>query len=235
MARSRLSRRMVEKSKKNLLLSILGIIIVTLAIFKFGIPLIINLSVFLSGLRNNQEQSLRHDPSFISPPIVNSLPEATSSATVVISGVASKDQTIELYINDDLINKTQTEENGSFSFEEKIKPGENTIKVKAIVEKKESEFSNPLTISFKSAPPSLNISSPSDGQSFSKDQNTVDVKGTTDTDVKITVNGFWAITYNNGSFSYSLPLQNGENKIKIVATDIAGNSIEKELRVTYSP
>ena len=226
---------MEQKTRKNLLLSILGIILVLLLVFKFGLPLLINLSLFLSGSKGSLEQSESKISSFIAPPILNPFPQATSSANIIISGVASENQTIDLYINDDLIDKTKTKEDGRFSFDTIVKPGENIIKTKAVVKNKESEFSQPLTVSFKSAPPSLTLSSPSDGQSFSKDQNTVDVNGATDTDVKITVNGFWAITDNDGSFSYILPLQNGENKIKIIATDIAGNKTEKEIKVTYNP
>jgi len=225
---------MEQKTKKNLLLSILGIILVLLLVFKFGLPFLINLSLFLSGSKANQEQSENNNPSFIAVPILNSSPLATASANIIISGVASKDQTINLYINGSLIDKTKTKENGSFSFEETIKPGENTIKAKAVMGDKESEFSEAITIVFKSAPPSLNVSSPSNGQSF-KDQDTVYIQGTTDPDVKITVNGFWAITDSQGLFSYRLPLQNGENKIKIVATDIAGNRKELEIKVTYYP
>ena len=116
-----------------------------------------------------------------------------------------------------------------------IKPGENNIVAKTVVDNKESDPSNTITTILKSAPPSLNLFSPSDNQSFSKDQNMTEVKGTTDPDVKVTVNGLWAITDSNGNFEYSLPLQNGENTIKISATDLAGNKTEKEVKVTYSP
>lgn len=234
MARSRLSRRMEQKTKKNLLLNVLGIILAMLLIFKFGIPLLINLSTFLSGSKGSLGQSESKDPSFVAPPILNSFPQATSSARITISGVASKDQKISLYINSNLIDQTKTAEDGSFSFEPTLKSGENTIRAKAIAENKESGFSEPLSIIFKSAPPSLNVNGPADGQSFGKDQNIADVHGTTDPDVKITVNGFWAITDSDGSFSYRLPLQNGENKIKVTATDIAGNKTEKEIKVTFS-
>jgi len=234
MARSRLSRRIEAKTKKNLFLSVLGIILVLLLTFKFGLPLLINLSIFLSGGKGNQEQLEKKDLSFISPPILSSLPQATSSASIIISGVSSKGQTIKLYINDVFIGETKTKEDGVFSFEEEIKAGENIIKAKAVQGDKESEFSKNITLALKSTPPSLRINFPSDGQSL-KDQNTVDVQGTTDPDVKVTVNGFWAITDSIGSFSYRLPLQNGESKIRIIATDIAGNKTEKEIRVTFYP
>lgn len=225
---------MERKTKKNLILSVLGIILVLLLVFKFGLPLLINLSLFLSGSKGSLEQSESKNPSFIAPPIFNSTSTATSSARIAISGVASKDQTISLYVNTDLVDEAKTEDDGSFSFEPTLRPGENTIKAKAIMKDKESEFSQTITIIFKSAPPSLNIKAPTDGQSFGSDQNIADVQGSTDPDVKITVNGFWAITDSDGSFSYSLPLQNGENKIKITATDIAENKTEKEIKVTFS-
>lgn len=235
MVRSRLSRRTEQKTKKHLVLSILGIVLVTLFIFKFGIPLLINLSLFLSGSKGAEVQSQNHNPSFIAPPILDPLPQATRSANIIISGIASKDQTINLYINDNLIDSIKTKKDGTFSFKETISTGENTIKAKAVAGNKESEFSNEITTSFKSAPPSLKISSPSDGQSFSKDQNAAEVKGTTDSDVKVTINGFWMITDNSGNFSYHLALVSGENKIKIEAVDTAGNKKELEIKVTYSP
>lgn len=235
MVRSRLSKRMEEKTRKHLFLSILGIVLVIFLGFKFGIPLLVNLSLFLSGSTASQEQSQGQNPSFIPPPVLDSLPQATSSANLTITGIAVKNQTIELYINDNLIDKADTKDNGSFTFKEIISTGENVIKTKAVDGNNKSEFSQPLMISYRNALPSLNIASPSNGQSFSKDQNVADVKGTTDPDVRIMVNGFRAVTDSNGNFSYKLPLQNGENRIKVAAIDPAGNKSEKEIIITYSP
>lgn len=235
MTRSRLSRRMENKTKKNLALSLLGIILVIFVAFRLGIPFLVNLSLFLSGSKGNQEQSQNQNPSFIAPPILDSLPQATSSANVVISGAALKNQTINLYINNELIDSIKTKDNGKFKFEETIKPGENIIKAKAVINDKESEFSQSLTINLKNTPPSLTITSPSNDQTFSKDQSATEIKGTTDGDATVTVNGFRAITDTNGNFSYRLPLQNGENKIAVIAIDIAGNKTEREIKVTYSP
>ena len=234
MARSRLSKRLEQKTKRNLLLSVLGIILILLLVFKFGLPALINLSLWLSGSKS-EEQLENKNPSFIAPPILNSFPIATSSADITISGISSKDQAIKLYINDNLVDETKTKEDGTFSFKKELAVGENTIKAKTMVKDKESEFSKPIIIVFKSAPPSLSLNSPTDAQSFSKDQNLVEVKGTTDSDVRVTVNGFWAITDDSGEFSYRLLLQNGENKVKIIATDMAGNKTEKEIKEIYNP
>lgn len=234
MIRSRLSKRMEQRTKKNLILSVFGIILIIFLVFKFGIPLLVNLSLFLSGSQSKVETNVQN-PSFIAPPILDSFPQATASANIIISGIASKNQTINLYINDNLVDTVNAGDDGRFSFKETVKPGENTITAKVVVDKKESDISNSIITSFKNAPPSLNVNSPTDGQSFSKDQNTVNVRGATDTDTKVTINGFWAITDSNGEFSYNLPLQNGDNKVKIEAIDVAGNKTTKEIKVTYSP
>lgn len=226
---------MEQKTKKNLALSVLGIILIVLLVFKFGIPLLVNLSLFLSGSKNKEVATVQNNSTFIAPPVLDSFPEATASANIEISGISSKKQTINLYINSNLVDSVKSGDDGKFLFKETITPGGNIIQAKAIINGKESDFSNTITTAFKSAPPSLSIISPSNDQSFSKDQNIANIKGTTDADVKVTVNGFWAITDDNGNFSYNLPLQNGENKIEITATDLAGNKTEKNIKVTYSP
>lgn len=234
MQRSRLSKRIEQKTKKNLTLSILGIILVALFALKFGIPFLVNFSLFLSGSKNKEEVRIQN-PSFIAPPVLASLPDATSSAKIAISGVTLKNRTINFYLNDELIDTVKAKDDGTFSFDATIKPGENTMKSKAVVDSKESDFSNTITVSFKSAPPSLNITSPSDNQSFSKDQNIAEIKGTTDPNVKVTINGLWAISDSVGNFSYNFPLGNGENKISVLAQDSAGNKTAKEIKINYSP
>jgi hypothetical protein len=133
------------------------------------------------------------------------------------------------------VDKNPTQKDGSFSFKQTLNQGGNTIKVKATENNKDSDFSQVSSVTFGNTPPNLKVDAPSDGQSFSKDQNKIEVKGSTDPQVKITVNDFWAIIDENNNFSYTLPLQNGDNLIKVKATDQAGNTTEKDIKVTYSP
>jgi hypothetical protein len=233
MFRSRLTRKQEQKTKKNLALSVLGIILILFLGFKFGIPMLINISSFFSGSKNDVNTAI-NTQEFIAPPVLSSNITATSSANISIEGIASKNQTIIPYINNKRFESIKTKDDGNFAIKTYLKPGENTIKAKVAIDEKESEFSNIITIILKSAPPSLNINSPQDNQSFSKDQETIEVKGTTDPDVKVTVNGFWAITDDEGNFTYDLKLKGGENKIEIIAEDVAGNKTTKEIKVNYS-
>ena len=234
MKRSRLSRRLQRKTQKNLVLSLLGIILVLFVLFKFGIPFLLNVTLFISG--GKQTQSAKQDQTIVvAPPVLNPIVSATNSAQLTISGIAAPKQIVDLYLNDELTDQTKTKDDGSFSFKEDLKPGENTIKAKAITDSSSSDFSEILTIALKNAAPSLRINSPTDNQSFPRDQNTVTVSGSTDSDVKVTVNDFWAISDEKNNFSYTLLLKPGENQIKVTAVDQAGNKTEKDLKVIYTP
>lgn len=232
--RSRLSLKTERRTRKTIILTSLGILIIVILLFKFGVNLLVGFSVFLAGTKDQVSTNLNSSSNFIAAPVLNPLPNATNSANIIISGKSQSDKKIMLYINNDLKDTTQSDKTGIFSFSETLSSGDNLIEAKTEQNNKSSDFSNSFVVSFKNSAPSLSINSPSDGQSFSKDQNSVNVNGKTDPGTTVTVNGFWAIIDGNSNFSYNLPLQNGDNQIKVIATDQAGNNVEKDLKVTYS-
>lgn len=234
MRRSRLTKNAEKKTKKTLFLSLLGIIVVVFLLTKFGIGLLVNFSLFLAGSKDNQALQNFNQINFVAPPTLNPLPSATNSAKIIISGKSAKDTNIELFINDDLVDEEETDKDGNFTFTQNLKSGDNQIKTRAIYKDKKSEFSVSFDVVFKNSQPTLEITSPSDGQMFKKEQNSVNVLGKTDQGVTVTVNGFWAVIDDANNFSYTLPLQNGDNEIKVVALDQAGNMYEKSIKVNYS-
>jgi bacillopeptidase F len=133
-----------------------------------------------------------------------------------------------------LIDKKSVDNNGNFVFDYQLTPGDSLIKVRNDNDNKKSDFSPIVTVSYKNAAPNLTIDSPSDGQKFSNDQRDITVSGKTDPGVTVTVNGFWAIIDQNNNYSYNLTLINGDNSIKVDATDQAGNKAEKTIKVNYS-
>lgn len=197
----------------------------------------INFTLFISGLKNSQDTTAEKSVSFVSPPVLNPLPAATNSAEVTISGSALQKQTVMLYLDGGLAGKMKVDKEANFSFEDvMLNKGTNIITARALDENgKESENSQQITVLLKTDSPQLSIDSPTEGQSFVKDDKTAQVRGKTDAGAKITVNELWAIVDGNGNFSYQLPLQDGENKIKVVAVDDAGNKTEMERKVNYSP
>jgi len=234
MRRSRLTRKTELKTKKTIFFSIVGIIVVLYLLYKFGLALIINFSLFVTGSKGQQTNSNQNEINFIAAPVLNPTFTATNSATVTITGKADKGKDVYLYVNSSQVDQVTSDDKGNFKFTEDLEKGSNQIAARIKYNNRESEFSNILNISFQNSQPTLDISSPNDGQQYKKDQNTANVTGKTDSNVSVTVNGFMATIDFENNFSYVLTLQNGDNQIKIVATDQAGNKTEKELKVNYS-
>lgn len=232
--RSRLYRQAEKESKRNIALSIFGIVVLLFILFKFGIPALVSFSLFLSGSKQTAV-SPQNSTEVITPPQLNPLPSATNSANFQLFGKSQSQAVISLYLNNNLLDKTQADNNGNFSFKSSYIQGDNKIYVIAKINNQTSNPSDTLNVLFKNTSPSLSVNSPSDGQQFSKDQNSINVSGTTDTGVNITVNGHWAIVDQNNNFSYLLNLKSGNNDIKVEATDLAGNKTNKEIKVNYSP
>jgi hypothetical protein len=221
-----------------MILSIIGILIILFLLFRFGIDALVNFSLFISGNKNQTTTQNGNQINYVAAPTLNPLSQATSSAHIVISGQSVKDYQVLLYVNNSNVDQINADKNGSFSFSEDLTSVDNQIKAKAQFNNKQSDFSDTIDVVYKNSPPALDVSSPSDGQGFNKNSvntgNTISVTGKTDSGVSITVNGFWAVVDDNNNFSYTLPLQSGDNQIKIVAIDQAGNKAEKDLKVNFS-
>jgi hypothetical protein len=235
MTKTRLSRRLERKSKKNLFLTVIGIIIIFYVLLRFGIFLLANFSLYISQIGNKNESSKNNQSSYVSPPVLNALPEATNSARIVISGSALKGEEVLLYVNDEEVDNQLVNDKGEFSFIQILDKGANEIKTKAKIGNKESDFSDIFNVTYQDSAPQLSIDSPSDGASFGKGDGNVTVSGKTDPNADVTINGFWAVTDENGQYSYTLNLKNGENQIIVTSTDKAGNKTEKSIKVNYSP
>jgi hypothetical protein len=236
MVRSRLKKRLQRQVIKNLFLSVIGIIVILFVLVNYGIPLLVNFSLFLSGIGSNQESQITQDSPFVITPILNAQYSATNSAKAKINGTSSPNLTVLLYNNGNLADKVLVDKNGEFSSVITLNPDDNIVKAKTISsDGKESVFSESITIVYINSSPTLEIFSPLDDQTFSQDHNTTEIKGKTDSNVRVTINGFWATIDNDNNFSYNLTLKEGLNDINITATDQAGNKTEKKISVTYYP
>lgn len=215
---------------------LVGTFLVLFIFVKYGLPFLANMSLFISGFKNQKEETKKNTAVYVQPPLLDPIVSGTNSAQLKISGTSTPKQTINLYLNDSLEDKTTVGSDSTFSFEDvTLKSGENTIKTKAVTpDNKESDFSDVFTIVYKNSAPSLSVDSPKDGQTFNKDDDTANITGKTDPGVEISINNLRAIVDISGTFSYNLPLKNGENKITVEAIDESGNKTKKELKVTYN-
>lgn len=235
---SRLSRRSEKQSKKQLYASLIGIAAVVFVALNFGPLLISGLGGFIDTLagKSKQTTNLISDAD-LEPPQLENLPPATTQELINVSGRAFyTDGKVELFLNNSLYEVITLDDSQDFEIDDiKLSKGENILRVRMIRNKTKSEFSQDYKISYLKDDPKLEISFPSDGASFAKADQEITVRGTTDSDNNVKVNDFIAIVDAEGNFSYILRLKEGENKIKVVATNLAGKSSEKEITVSYSP
>jgi bacillopeptidase F len=238
MERSHLKKHLQQQTTRNILLGIGGIIFLVIFLFTIGPSLLINFALMLDKIQGNDTTQVtkndqQSNDSYLAPPNLDPLAEATNKQTITITGTGdTAGRTIELSVNGNTTKATVATDK-TFRFSDiNLAKGSNTIKAKAVDDQgKESTYSDSVTILYLSDPPKLDISSLQDGQTFSKDKSPITVTGKTDTGVKVTVNDFWAITNDDGTFSYQYTLHDGDNQLKIVATDKAGNKTEKEITI----
>lgn len=230
MPRSRANRAMENKAKRNIVLTILGMILIFALLGTFGVTALQKLSEYTVKEKDEADTS-KSTTTFIAPPSLDSPFDATGSAEIILSGHADDGKSVKLYVNGAFSDSVDIEDDRSFTFEDVVlKEGSNSLKAKVIKDNKESNFSDEIKIVYFSKAPTLEVTSPADGRSFNGDQNPIEVAGKTDPKVTVTVNDYRAIMHSDGSFEYRLTLHSGDNDIKIVATDTAGNKTEKQVK-----
>lgn len=231
MPRTRRSKLMENQAKRSIVLTVVGIVIVIVLFGFFGITALQKLSDLTIKEKDTIDANKKPAIELVAPPTLDSTFTATNSAEVTISGSAQEGDSVKLYVNGAYTEKKDLRNMTDFTFDNvTLKDGVNSIKVKTVLDKKESDFSDELRISYYSTPPTLDIESPADGRSFNHDQNPIKVGGQTNNNANVTINDHRAIMETGGAFQYSLSLHDGDNDIKVVATDEAGNVTEKHVK-----
>jgi len=231
-------RRQVEEKtnfKKSVTFIVLSLLII-LGLFFFGVPLIAKLVGFITDLSKNDSPIKIADNTPPAPPRFNDLPDATSSEIVDISGITEEGAIVYIYLND---NENQIIANsyGEFNFSADLQKGENIIYALAQDESgNKSTESKRETILFDNEKPELEINSPSDGTNYyGNDQKEIEIIGTTEPDISLTVNDRFVSVDDEGNFKYKYNLSDGENSLNFKATDKAKNQTEKTITVKFTP
>jgi phage-related protein len=127
-------------------------------------------------------------------------------------------------------------EDGSFGLTMQLEPGENVLSGYSIDKTgNESAESKRYTVKFDDEPPELEITEPVDGANITLRKNQLTtIKGTTEENAKIELNGRLVYASADGSFSTTYQLNEGDNQLLFKAIDEAGNTTEKTIKVTFS-
>lgn len=212
------------------------------SLYLWGVPLVIGVSNFWQQLGVNGKPLLTKpspQAEFVPPAWLEPLPVAINNLdNFKIKGSAQAGLEVRVYLNGKELKTVLTDANGNFELTTtNLTEGENQIYAKAIDSfGNESEPSNTQTINFDKTPPDLEISLPDENlNTVTQEDNHLDIKGKTEPMAIVSINDFRAIVNLEGDFSYQYPLNGGENKIKIIAADKAGNETVIERTINWEP
>lgn len=237
---SRLSTSLQKRSRNTFILSIIGIIIIVFLLLRYGIPILSDASFYFGRVANtfqtNESLNIEDEQNqtYVPTPRLDPIPSATNENIFTIEGQTLAGLEVEIHLNGEVVGITDTDENGFFEYEITLTDGDNIIKARAINGESKGSFTRSKTITYKDEGPDLIIESPKTGDEI-KGQNPSEIRGTTDPDSTVTVNDFQAIINSKGNWSYFLTLREGQNEIKVISTDPAGNETEELISVQYSP
>ncbi len=234
---SRLSRVQETRAKKRIIISVALLIFFVIFAFVAGVPLLSRLSLLLTNNADTGNTSQDQSKLPLLAPRFEPIVEATNTAQISISGFANEGETIKVYVNDEEKEKLIIGKDGTFEVRDiDLIEGDNTIYAKVTKGTKESPPTDLVKIVYKKTPPKLEVSDPSEGQTFLGDSNkSMNLKGKTEPEVNITINDRITLVSSDGSFTYRTDLHDGDNEFKVVATDTAGNQTTLTRKVTYKP
>jgi len=236
--RSRLARKEEARNlRRALLYGLLTILVVILVLF-WGIPSLVRIATFFNQWQSSSTPVGKSDLLPPAPPKINPIPAATKKDLLSISGQAEAGSTVEIFLQNAAIQTVVADNEGRFTIDRlKLSSGEN--KIHAVATDQAGNISQPstkMTILFDNQAPELEIFSPQDRATFSGEkQKKVTISGKTEPGITLTINDRLIILNQEGNFSTTRQLSEGENIFKIVASDRADNQTEKEIKVTYTP
>ena len=235
---SRLSRYAEKQNRKQFIIFGIGTVVILFILFQFAGTILGLFGNLIFGIRGNSDdtgETLSAVEEILFPPTLNSLPNATSSATIDIEGSSGYEEgNAVLYVNNSKDDEADLKKDGTFKFNNvSLKNGNNILKVKYTIDSKESEFSEEYIVVRASEEPELEITNPADNSTYTKADKRINVTGKTEPNNSVTINSFRAVVDKNGQYSYLLELHEGENLIKVEAENEAGIKSAKEIKVTY--
>lgn len=232
---SRLASVEEKRNVRAAFILVILTIVSLIALFTFGLPSVAKFASFIAELKGGNAPVEKNDTTPPAPPKIKNLPEATNKNILTLEGTTESGATVEVFLNDSP-EEVVAGEDGTFSLSLNLKKGTNSIY--AIAKDKagnQSQRSQDLTVIFDNEAPSLDISTPKDGQQFSGSlERQMTIEGKTEAKSTLTINERLVKVEEDGTFSFSISLSEGDNSFNLKATDPAGNITEKTLSVKFA-
>jgi bacillopeptidase F len=208
-------------------------LVLVLVTFKWGFAFLIE----VIGKTGGDGTQTNQTGDMVAPqtPVISALPEATNSATLRVEGYTESEVRVEYFVNGRRVITEESDASGFYKANLNLEEGDNLIKVRAKDEADNESTSKPINVIYDFKSPVVEVDSPTEGQEFFGQQvQTVSVNGTvSEVSADLRINNTYIRLDREGLFRHQVKLNEGENEIKLVATDLAGNVTEKVVKVSY--
>ena len=230
----RLEQTRKKQLNNTIYFSLFILILVVIFILTVGIKILLNTSSFVARISEKKTNTtLKKNQNLIEDVDIDSIPVATNSSRIFVGGTVVNFDQVEFYLNGDLVKESSLLSSDSFIEEigDLVKGQNEVFVIGKLKDSDEEKKSNIFTVFYKSDKPKLDIKEPQDNSKTSNLE--IKIMGETDKETYIKVNDLPVVVDAQGVFQTMVKLKEGENKIAIIAQDVAGNSEEKILILTY--
>lgn len=234
----RASSRVVKKEKSKMWRQTFLFVLVGVGVLLLFLFVILPASSKILDLFSDRSVSFDSNDD-IPPqvPVFQSPVEATSSAMLAVRGYGEANSEVFLVINGKELPAIVVDDEGGFEKEIELSEGQNIVLAYSTDKAgNSSRESKEIMIVMDTEEPTIVLDNLASGQSIVGKQNkALTIKGLTEPKAKVTINDRFVFANADGAFSHSLQLNEGENEIKILVVDKAGNSSEQLLKINFQP
>lgn len=232
-ASSRLTKREKSKIQKQTFYFIFfGLVILLLFVFLI-MPSLIRLFFTIIDKDSPLVEKDTIPPQV--PVLASNSVEATFSASLNLKGFAEPKSKVIFLLNAAKSAEIIVSEDGQFEHELALSEGENELSIFGVDDAgNESLKTRSYLITRDSEAPILEIEEPKDGAVIELKKNrTTTIKGKTEANAKVLVNGRMVFADSDGNFSTNYYLGEGKNELEFEAIDKATNKTLKKIEVEF--
>ncbi len=231
------SRRLKFEHNRLLRQTILAIASGVTLILVFLFVILPNASRIFGVFFDNGQDGPSYDTLPPPAPILYLPAQATSSADLKISIQGEVDSKITLNLNGSQSGETTIGQDGLGQIDVKLSEGDNYLTAQASDKAgNESVMSKTQNITLDTTPPTIEITSPKDGDTIvGKTKQTISIEGKTEPGAKVYLNDRFVFAREDGTFIHTYLLAEGANALTLRAEDKAKNTTETKINLTFTP
>jgi hypothetical protein len=224
-------KKNIKRAVSYVVLSIVTLIILVI----FGLPLLIKFAGFIGNIGDSNNPVTIDDMTPPAPPQFDNIPEFTNQENLEITGMSENGARITIRANNDE-SEVVANSDGRFNFTFNLSDGENAIDAIATdTGGNVSTQTKTYNIVYDNTDPELTVESPSDNSSYyGAGQRQLTIKGNVNESVDLTINDRFVSVNEDGNFTFTTTLSEGENKFEVKAVDPAGNTSSTSLTTNFS-